>query len=60
MQVVFMNGCKISNQMFFNVMFSFSETKGEMVMPYCKIKLFSEAIFHGPSSNESEVYLEPS
>ena len=33
MQVVFMNGCKISNQMFFNVMFSFSETKGEMVMP---------------------------
>ena len=34
-QVVFINECKsceISNQMFFNVMFSFSKTKGELVM----------------------------
>ena len=27
---------------------------------YCKIKLFSGTIFHGASSNEPEVYLEPS
>ena len=33
MQFVFINVCKscqISNQMFFNVMFSFSKTKGEL------------------------------
>ena len=35
MQVVFTNQCKsceISNQMFFNVMFSFSKTKDELIM----------------------------
>ena len=35
MQVVFTNECKsceISNQMFFNVMFSFSKTKDELIM----------------------------
>ena len=35
MQVVFINqhkSCEISNQMFFNVMFSFSKTKNELVM----------------------------
>ena len=35
MQVVFINECKpceISNQMVFNVMFSFSKTKEELVM----------------------------
>ena len=31
MQMLFMNGCKISNQMFFN-MFSFSETRCILVM----------------------------
>ena len=35
MQVLFINKCKaceISNQMFFNVMFSFLKTKDELVM----------------------------
>ena len=35
MQVVFINDCKsykISNQMFFNAMFSFSKAKDELVM----------------------------
>ena len=35
MQEVFINECKyyeISNQMFFNVMFSFSETKDKLIM----------------------------
>ena len=35
MQVVFINECKsceISNQMFLNVMFSFSKTKDELIM----------------------------
>ena len=47
MQVAFINeckSCKISNQMFFNVV---------------QKKLFSSAILHG-ASNEPEVYLEPS
>ena len=60
--MVFINECKsceISNKMFFNVMFSFSKTKSELVLTYCKIKVFSGAIFHG-ASNEPEGYLEPS
>ena len=52
--------CEISSQMFFNVMFSFSKTKDELVMmKYCKIKLFSGSIWHGVS-NEPGAYLEPS
>ena len=46
-------------RMFFNVMFSFLKIKDELVMKYCKIKLFSGAILHG-ASNEPEAYLEPS
>ena len=42
--------------MFFNVMFSFWK-KDEMVMTYCKIKLFNGAISRG-ASNELEAYLE--
>ena len=45
--------------MFFNVMFLFSKTKDELLMKYCKIKLFSGAISNGVS-NEPEAYLDPS
>ena len=48
-QVVFINECKyceISNQMFFNVMFSFLKTKGKMVMtqilPFRMVHLINE------------------
>ena len=61
MQVVFINECKsceISNQMFFNVMFSLSKTK-RLWHKYCKIKVFSGAISHG-AANEPEAYLAPS
>ena len=37
MRVVFKNeikSCEISNQMFFNASFSFSKTKGKLVMKY--------------------------
>ena len=63
MQVVFINECKsreISNQMVFNVMFSFSEIKDELIKDkYCKVNLFSSAISHG-ASNELEAYIQPS
>ena len=42
--------CEISNRMFFNVMFSFSETKDELVMTM---------VSHG-ASKKPETYLEPS
>ena len=50
---------KIDNQMFFNIMFSFSKTKDELVVIYIKIELFSGTILHS-ASNESDAYLEPS
>ena len=46
--------------MFFNVMFSFSKTKDELIMTkILQKKLFSGVILYGVS-NEPEVYLEPS
>ena len=60
MQVVFINeykSCEIGNQMFFNVIFSFSKTRRTGYDKYCKIKLFISAISHG-ASIESEAYLE--
>ena len=62
MQVVFINECKsceISNQMFFNSMFSFSKTRNILVMTLILQNSFSGSISHG-ASNKPEVYLEPS
>ena len=61
MKVVFINECKsceISNQMFFNVMFSFWKATW-LWHNYCKIKLFSGVIAY-VVSNEPEAYLKPS
>ena len=52
MQMVFImcKSCEISNQMFFNIMFSFSRTNDGLVMTdILKIKLFSGAVSHGAS-----------
>ena len=48
---------KIDNQMFFNIMFSFSKTKDEPVVIYIKIQLFSSTILRS-ASNELDAYLE--
>ena len=52
MQMVFImcKSCEISNQMVFNIMFSFSRTNDGLVMTdILKIKLFSGAVSHGAS-----------
>ena len=54
MQVVFINECKsyeISNQMFFNVILSFSKTTDKH--KYCKIKLISGTFLHGHLMNQN-------
>ena len=55
-QLVFINeskSCKISSQMFFNVMFFFSKTRDKLIM--------TEILQNKTASNElNEAYLEPS
>ena len=51
--------CEISNQMFFNVMFSFPKTKDELIMTYILQNKTSGTILHG-ASTEPMGYLEPS
>ena len=54
MQVMFINEwktCEISNQMFFNLMFSISKTKAELIMTkILQNKIFSGATSHGSSN----------
>ena len=62
MQVVFINECKsceISNQMFFNVMFSFSKTNYELIMTKILQNKANGTILDG-ASTEPAGYLEPS
>ena len=59
MQMVFMNECKsseISNQMFFNVMFSFAKTKDKLIMKY----VLQNKTIQWHRFAESEAYIEPS
>ena len=49
--------CETSNQMYFNVMFSFSKTKDELVIG--SDELFSGVLLHG-MSNKLEAYLTQS
>ena len=49
--------CETSNQKYFNVMFSFSKTKDELVIG--SDELFSGVLLHG-MSNKPEAYLTQS
>ena len=64
MQIVFINKCKsceISNQIFFNVIFSIFENERQTCyyINIVKKKVFSGAISHG-AFNEPDAYLESS